>query len=123
MNGYKLIQIMGGGSSNWSNPLNPHAHLPRYAAMCGFFEIPAMHPHDYQIYGIGDIEVPDEIVPKILALHFAERASNDLRAMGEGMGRMQVNVPSNINVWSHSRGEAQLITAAKALTEAVSKLA
>ena len=80
MNGRKLIEIMG--EVGWSHTMHPHAILPRYAAMCGFFEIPPMNSTDKRIYDIEKIEVPDEIVPKILALHFSERATTDLRLMG-----------------------------------------
>lgn len=120
MNGKHLIQIMG--NCGYSSPMNPHRVLPRYAAMCGFFGIPAMDTTDYRIYGIEAIEVPDEIVPKILALHFAEKATTDLREMGVAMGQMRVSVPSNINVWSHAKGERQLIDAANAMTKAAEAL-
>lgn len=120
MNAKHLIEIMG--RQSFSSPMNPHAILPRYAAMCGFFAVPPMNTTDYRIYGIENVEIPDEIVPKILALHFAEKATTDLRAMGEAMGQLRVNVPSNINVWSHAKGERQLIDAANAMTKAAEAL-
>jgi hypothetical protein len=120
MNGQKLIEIMG--DKGWSSPMNPHANLPRYAAMCGFFDVPTMNTADYRIYGISKVEIPDDLVPKILALHFAEKATTDLRAMGEAMGKMQVNVPSNINVWQHLKGEGAMTRAAQSLAEAAKQL-
>lgn len=98
----------------------PQRHLPRYAAMCGFFGVPPMHPHDYRIYGASEIDVPDEIVPRILAMYSADRATGDLRAMGEAMGK--INIPSNINVWQHVKGETRLTQAAEALTDAAKQL-
>ena len=100
----------------------PHAVLPRYAAMCGFFEIPPMAGWDKQIPGLDTIDIPDEIVPKILALHFSERATNDLRAMGEGMGKLSVSVPSSINVWQHLKGESALAGAAESLARAAKSI-
>lgn len=94
--------------------------LPRYAAMCGFLD-ERLVARDYRIYGCDEIEIPDEIVPKILALHFSERASNDLRVMGEGIGKLKI--PSNINVWSHAKGEAQLAAAVNGLREAALAIA
>jgi hypothetical protein len=93
--------------------------LPRYAAMCGL-EITAAQ---LSYADVPCADVPMEIVQRILALDFAERANADLRAMGEGMGKLYVSVPSNINVWGHAKGEAQLASAARALTEAVMTLA
>lgn len=111
------------GEVYYNHPMNPHAVLPRYAAMCGFFEIPPMDSYDKRIYEIEKIEIPDELIPKILALHFSEKANSDLRAMGEGIGKINISLPSNINVWQHLKGESSLASAAKKLTEAVSAIA
>lgn len=125
MNGLKLIGIMGGDTfAGALNPtINPHANLPRYAAMCGFFNVPLMNSADRRIYDIAEIEIPDEIVPKILAFHFSEKATGDLRAMGEAMGKINVSIPSNINVWQHLKGEAPMREAARSLQQAAKLLA
>lgn len=78
---------------------------------------------DYRSSVESQIEISTEDTKKILALDFSERATNDMRAMGEGIGRLNVNVPSNINVWSHTKGASVLTEAAHRLTDAVAALA
>jgi hypothetical protein len=121
MNGKRLIEVMG--QTSYSSPMNPHAVLPRYAAMCGFFGVPAMNTWDYRIYGIGDIEVPDEIVPRILALYYSEKQTYEIADGMRQMGKISVNIPSNINVWQKTQGASTLTSAAESLAKAATALA
>lgn len=91
----KLIALMD-PTATWASAINPHAHLPRYAATCGCLTVPPMNRHDHRIYDADKIEIPDELVPKILALYAADRATNDLRALGEGMAKC--SIPSHVTL-------------------------
>lgn len=96
------------------------ASLPRYAAMVGIEIQPAWLEYSDH----NDMEIPDEKVREMLALDFAERRTNDLRVMGEGIAKLHfdVNVPSNINVWQHLKGDTALSRAIAALTTAAENL-
>lgn len=94
--------------------------LQRYAAMQGI-DLP-----DFDCYAqaeMREIEIPIEAVMEILALDFAARATGDLRAMGEGMARVKIEVPSNINVWSHTKGLSAMQSAAENLANAAKLIA
>jgi len=116
----ELRKIIAGES--FAGDTRAMAVLPRYAAMCGFplAEANVRYPHHQDG---NNVEVPMDVVQKILALDFAERSTADLRAMGEGIGKLSVQVPSNINVWQHLKGEAPLREAANRLTAAAEMLA
>lgn len=103
------------GSSKW-------IRLQRLAAMQGI-ELPEFSPYTDPQQENRDIEIPIEAAQKIVALDFAERATSDLRAMGEGMAKVSVNVPSNINVWQHTKGLSAMQTAAENLTNAAKLIA
>lgn len=103
---------MSGGTFAGSGRV--HHVLPRYAAMAGIhISTSACEYTDAD----SDVEIPMGAVQKIMALDFAERATADLRALGEGMGKLKI--PANINVWQHLKGELSITHAASALEEAV----
>jgi hypothetical protein len=96
--------------------------LPRYAAMCGV-DLPKALVEYCHSDESAAVDIPADKVQQILALDFAERASADLRAMGEGIGKINVSLPSNINVWQHLKGESSLRSAAESLTAAAKLIA
>lgn len=111
----EIVSIINGGHG-FSRALSV---LPRYSAMAGY-PISREHIEYSHMDEAMAIEVPQEVVARILAYDFAERATGDLRAMGEGMAKL--NVPSNINVWQHLKGESAIRSAADSLTDAAKLL-
>jgi hypothetical protein len=95
--------------------------LPRWLIMAGYFDAPATVPHS--AYHQPDLDIPMDVVQRVLAIDAGERATADLRAMGEGIGKCSVNVPGNINVWQHLKGESTLAKAAEALADAAKQIA
>lgn len=93
------------------------ARFVRFAAMSGFVSASEYSPTS------DDTEVPESVVSAILRLDYAERATDNLATMGREMGKLNISVPSNINVWQHVAGESKMAVAAKALTDAVSQMA
>lgn len=69
-----------------------------------------------------DMEIDAESARQILALDYAERQTENLRAMGEGIGKLSINVPGNINVWQHLKGESSLRHAAESLAAAAATI-
>ena len=114
-----LKQIMSDGNA-FAGGTRTKAVLPRYAAMAGV----TILPEQVEYSDSDDTEIPDDKVREILALDFAERRTEDLRKMGEGIAKIQfaVIVPSNINVWQHLKGDTALSAAIASLAAAAENL-
>jgi hypothetical protein len=118
----KLMSLVAGGKQNdagYYAAKRAGDSVPRWLAQVGV-ELPDLM--QYQLFQ-SEIEIPMDAVQAVLALDQGERATADLRAMGEGFGRANLSIPSNINVWQHLKGESTLASAARALTDAANQVA
>lgn len=66
-------------------------------------------------------DIDDAIAAQIIRWDYAERQCSTI---AEGMRAMgKISVPSNINVWTHTKGTSALQTAAEGLAEAAKLIA
>lgn len=119
----KLEQLLIMMSHPNLSQIGKQVGVARYAAMVGY-DLPELHRYDGWVYTVMEAtDIPADVAAKILSLDYAERQTENLAEMGRQMGKINVSVPSNINVWQHLKGEAPLRDAANSLSEAAKLLA
>lgn len=108
-------------NGNFSSQREASMRLKRLAGMVGIF-VPTLHD-EYRHDTDWMTEVTPDQCTQILKLDFAERQVVAIADGMKAMGQIRVEVPSNINVWSHTKGMSAMQSAAEGLVDAAKLIA